>query len=234
MFQLRHLKFTNKECGFPDPSSSCKGTRTRLQKNTTLFSNIITNNSNFQFDHAEIQRIRLDFQTFIKNLHMVYRKRQRILEQFRFATKDMKSYIRSFHKKRKRTCGEESARDDTSSRSEDDHLSGIDSESDSDEEKMENQHKNGLLDIGKNLRKFKKMLLRDFPEPRPAEENSEPKPEARYATKEEIDKKNRFGKEWVDEIIRLGYVGPILNTPTDILQRARQTVLDKLAKEQGM
>ena len=72
MLQLRHLKLTSKECGFPGPPSSRKGARARLQKNTTLLSSIITNNSSFQLGHAEIQRIRMDFQTFIKNLHIAY------------------------------------------------------------------------------------------------------------------------------------------------------------------
>jgi hypothetical protein len=61
MFKLRHLKFTKKLAGIE------KG-------NHAPFSELITNGAEFQFDLLDIERIRNEYQTFIKKLHRVYKK----------------------------------------------------------------------------------------------------------------------------------------------------------------
>ena len=57
MFKLSLLEFTNHEAGI---------------KKGAPFSKLITNGEEFSFDLDDIARIRIEFQTFIKNLHQLY------------------------------------------------------------------------------------------------------------------------------------------------------------------
>jgi len=68
MFKLRHFEFTNDEAGFRKGSdSNHAGNRRHLP-----FSKLITNGEEFNFDCDDIHRIRIEYQTLIKNLHPLY------------------------------------------------------------------------------------------------------------------------------------------------------------------
>jgi hypothetical protein len=75
MFKLRHLKFTNKEAGIEKGSDSTP-TGNRLNRRKTRrnepFSKLITNGEEFDFNCNDIRRIRIEYQTFIRNLHPLY------------------------------------------------------------------------------------------------------------------------------------------------------------------
>jgi len=74
MFKLRHLKFTNKEAGIEKESDSTP-TGNRRRQNTRRnepFSKLITNGEEFDFNCIDIHRIRIEYQTFIRNLHPLY------------------------------------------------------------------------------------------------------------------------------------------------------------------
>ena len=60
MFQLRHRKFDYKDAGLDNPTAG------------PPFSDLITNGEEFDFNVDDIQRIRSDFKTLIKNLHPLY------------------------------------------------------------------------------------------------------------------------------------------------------------------
>ena len=60
MFQLRHRKFDYKDAGLENPTAAGP------------FSDLITNGEEFDFNVDDIQRIRSDFKTLIKNLHPLY------------------------------------------------------------------------------------------------------------------------------------------------------------------
>ena len=76
MFKLRHLEFTNKEAGIEKGSDSIptghRFTRRTSTRRNGPFSRLITNGEDFDFNCADIRRIRIGYQTFIRNLHPLY------------------------------------------------------------------------------------------------------------------------------------------------------------------
>jgi Ulp1 family protease len=62
MFKLRHLEFTNKEAGL---------TGQKMRGNAP-FSKLITYGEEFHFDCGDIHRIRVEYQTSIRNLHQMF------------------------------------------------------------------------------------------------------------------------------------------------------------------
>ena len=76
MFKLRHLKFTNKEAGIEKGSDSIptghRFTRRTITRRNGPFSRLITNGEDFDFNCRDIRRIRIEYQTFIRNLHPLY------------------------------------------------------------------------------------------------------------------------------------------------------------------
>merc|ERR1712166_1221027 len=76
MFKLRHLKFTNKEAGIEKGSdlipTGNRFTRSTKTRRNGPFSKLITNGKGFDFNCADIRRIRIGYQTFIRNLHPLY------------------------------------------------------------------------------------------------------------------------------------------------------------------
>jgi Ulp1 family protease len=73
MFKLRHFEFTNDEAGFrkgSDSNHTCN--RRHITRRNLPLSNLITNGGEFNFDCGDIHRIRIEYQTLIKNLYPLY------------------------------------------------------------------------------------------------------------------------------------------------------------------
>merc|ERR1712238_404701 len=84
MLKLRHLKFTNKEAGIEKASGldvdrvTRRSTRKGIRGANPPFTELITNGDEFTFDCNDIKRIRTEYQTFIKNLHPLYEKSNKV------------------------------------------------------------------------------------------------------------------------------------------------------------
>ena len=97
MFQLRHLKFTYQDAGLDRMSARQSFTpRQRDVLRPKAFLNLITNGKAFEFDVDDIQRIRSEFKTLIRNLHPLY---QVVRDERMKAEKEEKnSIIHSFNR----------------------------------------------------------------------------------------------------------------------------------------
>lgn len=75
MFQLRHKRFTRHDAGLEQLMGDSPIATRRTQRATPSgpFVNLITNGHAFDFDVEDIQRIRQDFKTLIRNLHPLYK-----------------------------------------------------------------------------------------------------------------------------------------------------------------
>jgi hypothetical protein len=73
MFQLRHVKFTYGDAGLDNMNYEQRPTRRqRDARRSQVFSDLITNGQEFDFGVDDIQRIRREFQSLIRNLHPLY------------------------------------------------------------------------------------------------------------------------------------------------------------------
>jgi hypothetical protein len=74
MFQLRHLKFSRRDAGLEKMDNERKTSRRqRNAPRSQAFSDLITNGKEFDFNVEDIQRIRNEFKTLIRNLHPMYK-----------------------------------------------------------------------------------------------------------------------------------------------------------------
>lgn len=74
MFQLRHKRFTRRDAGLEQLGDEPIATRrTQRAPQSRPFVELITNGHAFDFNVDDIQRIRRDFKTLIKNLHPLYK-----------------------------------------------------------------------------------------------------------------------------------------------------------------
>jgi hypothetical protein len=72
MFQLRHLKFSRRDAGLEKDDEQRSSRRQRNAPRSEPFSDLITNGNEFDFNVEDIQRIRSEFKTLIRNLHPMY------------------------------------------------------------------------------------------------------------------------------------------------------------------
>eukprot|EP00531_Pseudo-nitzschia_arenysensis_P017418 CAMPEP_0116119764 /NCGR_PEP_ID=MMETSP0329-20121206/2819_1 /TAXON_ID=697910 /ORGANISM="Pseudo-nitzschia arenysensis, Strain B593" /LENGTH=1105 /DNA_ID=CAMNT_0003613495 /DNA_START=267 /DNA_END=3584 /DNA_ORIENTATION=+ len=73
MFQLRDRKFSRRDATLGEPNDNERKSRKKTRSHRSqAFVELITNGKEFDFDVDDIQRIRLDFKTLIKQLHPLY------------------------------------------------------------------------------------------------------------------------------------------------------------------
>ncbi len=74
MFQLRNRKFTRREATLGQTNENERKSRKKTRSHRSqAFVEMITNGEEFNFDVDDIQRIRRDFKTLIKQLHPLYK-----------------------------------------------------------------------------------------------------------------------------------------------------------------